>query len=71
MVRYNFSNNFYAIANRCLAGLAAPYWDSKARGMFIGMTAFSSKGHMLRAAVESMGFRIAGKNSFDVNSRFL
>jgi len=56
--RVNGSNGVYFVP--ALYGLGPPYWDSKARGMFIGMTAYSSKNHLVRAAVDSMGFRVGG-----------
>lgn len=40
-------------------GLGPPYWDSHARGCFIGMTAATNKNHLIRAALESLAFRIA------------
>jgi glycerol kinase len=40
-------------------GLGPPYWDSHARGCFIGMTASTTRNHLIRAALESLAFRIA------------
>jgi glycerol kinase len=38
-------------------GLGAPYWDSSARGALLGLTRGTSRGHIARAAVESMAFQ--------------
>jgi glycerol kinase len=40
-----------------LVGLGAPHWDMRARGMIIGLTRGSSKGHIVRAALEAMAFQ--------------
>jgi glycerol kinase len=40
-------------------GLGAPYWDSQARGVITGLTRGTSSAHVVRAAVESMGFQSA------------
>jgi len=42
-----------------LTGLGAPYWDPCARGMIIGITRATSRGEIIRAAIESTGFRTA------------
>ena len=42
-----------------LAGLGAPYWDQSARGTIIGLTRGTGKGHIARAAVESIAFQTA------------
>jgi glycerol kinase len=39
------------------AGLHAPYWDSTARGCMVGMTAFNTKAHVARAALEAPAFQ--------------
>jgi glycerol kinase len=38
-------------------GLGAPWWDPRARGTIVGLTRGSSRGHLARAAVESMVFQ--------------
>lgn len=38
-------------------GLGAPYWDSAARGALLGLTRGSNRGHIARAALESMAFQ--------------
>ncbi len=43
------------------AGLGAPHWDPHARGTVTGLTRGSSKGHLARAALESIAFQ-----SYDV-----
>lgn len=38
-------------------GLGAPYWDSEARGLLIGLTRGTERGHIARAALESMAWQ--------------
>lgn len=38
-------------------GLGAPYWDMNARGMLIGITRGTTRAHVVRAALESMGYQ--------------
>jgi glycerol kinase len=38
-------------------GLGAPYWDMDARGTIIGLTRGSSRGHITRAALESIAYQ--------------
>ena len=40
-----------------LAGLAAPYWDSYARGTILGLTRGTTRAHIVRAALEGIAFR--------------
>lgn len=40
-----------------LVGLGAPYWDPYARGALLGITRGTSKGHIARAVLESMGYQ--------------
>jgi glycerol kinase len=40
-----------------LSGLGAPFWDSGARGLIIGLTAAASKNHIVRAALESLAYQ--------------
>jgi glycerol kinase len=40
------------------AGLSAPYWQPKARAAIVGMTAFTTKEHVVRAALESIAYQI-------------
>lgn len=42
------------------AGLGTPHWDQDARGTIIGLTRGTGKGHIARAAVESIAFQTAG-----------
>ncbi len=42
-----------------LAGLGAPYWDPKAQGAFFGLTRGTSKGQLVRAALEGIAFQVA------------
>src|SRR5205807_5235646 len=41
------------------AGLGAPHWDAYARGMLAGITRGTTKGHIARAALESIAFQSA------------
>ncbi|MFC1864413.1 glycerol kinase GlpK [Chloroflexota bacterium] len=38
-------------------GLGAPYWDMYARGMIVGLTRGSTRGHLARAALEAIAFQ--------------
>lgn len=40
------------------AGLSAPYWSPGARAAIVGMTAHTSKAHIVRAAQESIAYQI-------------
>jgi len=39
------------------SGLFAPYWKSDARGLIIGLTQFTNKGHIARAALEATAYQ--------------
>lgn len=41
------------------AGLGAPHWDASARGAMVGLTRGTNRGHVARAALESIAFQIA------------
>jgi glycerol kinase len=41
------------------AGLSAPYWSPEARAAIVGMTSHSNRNHVVRAAVESIGYQVA------------
>ncbi|MBN1374625.1 MAG: glycerol kinase GlpK [Dehalococcoidia bacterium] len=41
-----------------LVGMGAPYWDMYARGMVIGITRGTTKGHLARAALEAIAFQV-------------
>ena len=41
------------------SGLFAPYWRPDARGIIVGLTRFVNKGHIARAALESVAFQTA------------
>ncbi len=40
-----------------LAGLAAPYWDSYARGTILGLTRGTTRAHIARATLEGIAYR--------------
>jgi glycerol kinase len=39
------------------SGLYAPYWESDARGVLIGLTRYANKGHVARAALEATAYQ--------------
>ncbi len=39
------------------SGIGAPYWDMKASGIIVGLTAGSGRYHIIRAALESIAFQ--------------
>lgn len=41
------------------AGLGAPDWDGQARGLLIGMTRGTTRGHIARAALEAIAWQVA------------
>lgn len=41
-----------------LTGLGAPHWDPYARGMIIGITRGTSRGHIARAALEAIAYQV-------------
>jgi glycerol kinase len=41
------------------AGLGAPHWDPRARGILVGITRGTTAGHLARAALESIAFQVA------------
>ncbi len=40
-------------------GLGAPHWDADARGLLIGLTRGTGKGHIARAALEALALQVA------------
>ncbi|MDO8539395.1 MAG: glycerol kinase GlpK [Opitutaceae bacterium] len=40
------------------SGLGAPYWDEEARAAIVGLSAHSDRRHVVRAALESIGFQL-------------
>jgi glycerol kinase len=41
------------------SGLGAPHWDPYARGLILGLTRGTTKGHLARAALEGIAFQVA------------
>jgi glycerol kinase len=39
------------------SGLFSPYWRDDARGVIVGLTAYNTKAHVVRAAIEAMSFQ--------------
>ncbi|MFB6122286.1 MAG: glycerol kinase [Haloferacaceae archaeon] len=50
------SNGVYAVP--ALSGLASPYWDSSARGAFVGLDSSTTKAHLARASLEGIAHRV-------------
>jgi glycerol kinase len=40
------------------AGLGAPHWDAYARGLVVGITRGTTRGHLARAALESIAYQV-------------
>lgn len=40
------------------AGLSAPHWSADARAAIVGMSAFSTRAHVVRAALESIAYQV-------------
>ena len=40
------------------AGLGAPHWDPYARGTIVGLTRGTTRGHVARAAIESIAYQV-------------
>ncbi len=41
-----------------VTGLGAPWWDGDARGAFTGLTAGTTRAHLVRAVLDSVAFRV-------------
>jgi glycerol kinase len=41
------------------AGLGAPHWDARARGIIVGLTRGTTSAHIARAALEGIAFQVA------------
>ena len=50
-------NNGGVVVVPAFSGLFAPYWRPDARGLIAGLTRFSTKAHIARAALESVAFQ--------------
>lgn len=55
--KVNDSGDVYFVP--AFSGLATPYWDQYARGMFIGLTAGTEKEHIIRAVLESLAYQVS------------
>ena len=49
-----------ALCVPALAGLAAPWWDSRATATFTGMTLSTGRGQLVRALLEGIAVQVAG-----------
>ena len=50
------TNGVYFVPS--FTGLAAPYWDSYARGTMVGITAGTTQEHIIRAALEATAYQV-------------
>jgi len=41
-----------------LAGIGSPFWDADARGLISGLTRGTTRGHLVRAALEAIAYRV-------------
>ncbi len=41
------------------SGLGSPYWDARARGAIVGLTAGADRRHVVRAALEGIAYQVA------------
>ena len=39
-------------------GLLAPHWRSDARGVILGLSSYSGKGHIVRALLEAIAWQV-------------
>lgn len=46
------------------SGLAAPHWDQYARGTMVGITAGTTREHIVRATLESIAYQV--KDNLDI-----
>ncbi len=51
----NNSNGVFVVP--AFVGLGAPYWNSDARGVIVGLTRGANKSHIVRASLESIAFQ--------------
>lgn len=51
------TNDVYFVP--AFSGLATPFWDQYARGLFIGLTAGVTREHIVRAVLESLAYQVA------------
>jgi glycerol kinase len=40
------------------SGLLAPYWDNAAQGVVVGLTGYTTRGHLARAVLEAVAFQV-------------
>jgi glycerol kinase len=60
----NAGNNGGVYFVPAFAGLAAPHWDSYARGTMLGITGGTTREHIVRATLESTAYQV--KDNLDV-----
>ena len=48
------------------SGLLAPYWRSDARGVILGLSSYSSKGHIVRALLEAIAWQVTPLNAIPI-----
>ncbi|MBQ4595720.1 MAG: glycerol kinase, partial [Firmicutes bacterium] len=64
MMAYNAGNNGGVYFVPAFSGLAAPHWDSYARGTMVGITGGTTREHIVRATLESTAYQV--KDNLDV-----
>jgi glycerol kinase len=55
---YSVEDNGGVYLVPAFVGLSAPYWQPGARAAIIGMTSFTNRGHIVRAALESIAYQV-------------
>ena len=55
-VKVKDTNGVYVVP--AFVGLGAPYWDSNARGIVVGLTRGTTKEHFVRAALEAIAYQV-------------
>lgn len=55
---YKVSSSAGVVIVPAFNGLLTPYWRNDARGIIIGLTQFTNKYHIVRAALESVALQV-------------
>lgn len=56
-IAQSVADNGHVYLVPAFTGLGAPYWNAEARGSLIGMTLDTNRAHIVRAALESVGYQ--------------
>ena len=57
MARKSVNDNGGVYFVPAFSGLYAPYWKDSARGVIVGLTRYTNKGHIARAVLEATAFQ--------------